>query len=439
MNGTASNEQKQSSATPKKFLFVTTYGDGLCLAVQLKKEGCPVKFYIKGKHEQDVGEGFVDKVEDWQKHKDWADVIVFDDVGWGEQADKLRKEGKKVVGGSVYTDKIEDDRDFGQEEMKSVGINVLPHWDFTNFDDAIKFVTENPGRYVIKPSGKAQDDKHLLFVGQEEDGKDILQMLSRYKKSWGKYIKMFQLQKFVSGVEVACGAFFNGKEFIAPFNINFEHKKMFPGDIGPATGEMGTSMYWSDKSALFDQTLTKMQQKLAASGYVGYMDINCIVNARGVYPLEFTSRFGYPTIPIQMEGMLSPVGEFLAAIAAGEKYPLRVKKGFQLGVVIAVPPFPFDDPAAFKRYSQDAIIMFKKPIASGLWVCQVKQVEDDWRLAGDAGYVMVVTGAGSTMDDARKEAYNKVKNIMIPNMFYRTDIGKRWSDDSDRLQTWGYL
>ena len=39
---------------------------------------------------------------------------------------------------------------------------------------------------------------------------------------------------------MAVGAFFNGNDFIYPINVNFEHKKLFPGDIGPFTGEMGT-------------------------------------------------------------------------------------------------------------------------------------------------------------------------------------------------------
>lgn len=43
------------------------------------------------------------------------------------------------------------------------------------------------------------------------------------------------------------------------------------------------------------------------------------------------------------------------------------------------------------------------------------------------------------MDDARREAYSRVRNIQIPNMFYRTDIGERWHRDSDLLQTWGLL
>ena len=60
-------------------------------------------------------------------------------------------------------------------------------------------------------------------------------------------------------------------------------------------------------------------------------------------------------------------------------------------------------------------------------------------MAGQSGYALIVTGSGSTMTDARKQAYNRVSNIMIPNMFYRTDIGEKWTEDSDRLQTWGYL
>ncbi|MEW5760178.1 MAG: phosphoribosylglycinamide synthetase C domain-containing protein [Candidatus Thermoplasmatota archaeon] len=428
------------SQTPKKkFLFVSFEGLIGDLAWQVKKEGHEVKYFIQSKNDKDVCDGFVDKIDDWNLEKDWADVIVFDDIGFGETADKLRKEGKLVVGGSVYTDKLEEDRDFGQEEMKNVGMHILPKWNFTNFDDAIKFVGETPNRYVIKPSGKAQEEKELLFIGQEEDGKDIIEVLQLYKKNWSKKIKVFQIQKFASGVEVAVGAFFNGKEFIAPININFEHKRMFPGDIGPSTGEMGTSMFWCPQNAIFNETLGKMKSKLEECGYVGYIDINCIANGRGIHPLEFTSRFGYPTISIQMEGVASSWGDFLYALAKGEAYQLKTKKGFQIGVVIAVPPFPFRDIDAFRRYSEDATILFKKPIADGVHLGDVKLVDNDWRLAGTSGYALVITGSGTTMVEARRQAYQRVKNIMIPNMFYRTDIGTRWLEDCDKLYTWGYL
>ncbi|MGI0036328.1 MAG: hypothetical protein ACRD98_10715, partial [Nitrososphaera sp.] len=115
-----------------------------------------------------------------------------------------------------------------------------------------------------------------------------------------------------------------------------------------------TSMLWSQKSKIFELTLGRMKERLVESGYVGYIDINCIANTKSIYPLEFTSRFGYPTISIQMEGVTSEWGKFLSSLAGGNGNELRTKKGFQVGVVVALPPFPFNDERTFKKYSEDA-------------------------------------------------------------------------------------
>lgn len=422
-----------------KFLFVSSFGSILDLAWQVRREGAEVRMWIQSRREKDIGDGFVEKVDDWEAHSDWADTIIFDDTGFGAICERLRREGKAVVGGTAYTDRLEEDRDFGQQEFKAAGLSILPCWDFDSFDAAIEFVRKNPERYVVKPNGKAQNEKVLSYVGQEEDGRDIVTMLNFYKRGWGSKIKGFQLQKFASGVEVAIGAFFNGKEFILPACVNFEHKRLFNDDIGPSTGEMGTSMFWTGASTLFKAALAPFQARLAEVGYAGYFDINCIANYRGIVPLEATPRFGYPTINIQMEGVLSRWGDLLAALARGQPFNLRTKKGFQMGVVVAVPPFPFEDPAAFRKYSEDAVIIFKRELADGIHPCDVKIVEGDWRLAGSSGYALVVTGSANTMIDARKEAYNRLRNILIPNMFYRTDIGERWARDGDLLQSWGLL
>jgi phosphoribosylamine--glycine ligase len=145
---------------------------------------------------------------DWRRDVDWAGVIVFDDVlGQGTEAQKLRQEGKLVVGGTPYTDRLQDDRAFGQKELQAAGVSIIPQRDFTSFDDAIDFVRTNPNRYVIKPSRAAQNVKGLLFGGEEEDGQEVSQVLDGYKKAWSDRIREFQLQRRIVGVEVATGAF----------------------------------------------------------------------------------------------------------------------------------------------------------------------------------------------------------------------------------------
>ena len=424
---------------PKNFLFISLdalIGD---IAWQIIKEGHNVKYYIKANEEKEVADGFVPKGDNWENEVDWADIIVFDDVlGQGTIAKKLRDQGKLVIGGTPYTDKLEDNRAFGQEELKNFGVPIIPYKDFISFNEAIDFIRYNPGKYVLKPSGEAQNIKGLLFISEEDDGKDLIQVLGDYKKAWAKKIPSFQLQKRITGVEIAVGAFFNGKNFIYPINVNFEHKKLFPGNLGPSTGEMGTSMFWSGPNKIFNHTLKIFENKLAEEGYVGYIDLNCIVNNYGIYPLEWTARFGYPTISIQHEGMITPMGEFLYDLARGNTPKLRVRSGFQIGVRVVVPPFPFTDKETFEVKSKDSIVYFKKP-TNGVHIEDVKLVNGEWVVTGTAGVVVIVCGIGQTMKLAQHQVYNRIKNITIPHMYYRTDIGDRWYEDSDKLHSWGYL
>lgn len=423
----------------KRFLFVSYVGLITDLAWQVKKEGHDVKAWIK--YEDDgIGDGFFEKTKNWKGAVDWADVIVFDDtLGFGSHAKRLRAQGKLVFGGTPYTDKLEDDRAFGQEELKKHGISIVSYKTFNDFDEAIVYVRENPGPYVVKPSGAAANDKGLVFVGMEEDGSDVIRVLETYRRVWSSKVKVFQLQKKVMGVEVAVGAFFNGKKFITPVNINFEHKKLFPGEVGPSTGEMGTSMFWSSPNRLFNATLNKFEETLAAEKFVGYIDLNCIVNNYGIYPLEFTTRIGYPTIHIQQEGIIMPSGEFIYNLASGNDFEIRTKKGFQVGVLLAVAPFPFEDKRLFYQTSKDTTIVFKNGHDSGVHIGDVKLINNEWIVAGYSGSVVIIVGSGQTMKQAQQQAYGRIQNILIPNMYYRTDIGDRWAEDSDKLHNWGYL
>jgi len=425
---------------PAKFLFVSYDGLISDIAWRVTAEGNDVRYFISNPVEKDIGDGFVPKVDEWEPHVDWADVVVFDDVlGHGEMADRVRKQGKAVVGGTPYTDRLEDDRTFGQEELKKHGVSIIPFQEFSDFDSAIAYVEAHPAAYVIKPSGEAQNIKRLLFVGQEDDGKDVIHVLRSYKAVYADTVKIFQLQRRMRGVEMAVGAFFNGHEFMMPINVNFEHKPLFPGNIGPATGEMGTCMYWSGPNKVFAATLAKLEKKLRDERYVGYIDVNCIVNGQGIYPLEFTARFGYPTICIQSDGIAMPMGEFLRGMAEGSLTNFKTKKGFQIGLRVVVPPFPFHDPKTFEANSKDRVIIFRKPNFEGIHIEDVRLVNGEWLITGHTGVALVVTGLGISVKQAQQQAYQRVKNILIPNMYYRTDIGDRWFEDHDKLHSWGYL
>jgi phosphoribosylamine--glycine ligase len=419
------------------FLVISIEGLSGDIAWQLTKEGHSVRVYIK--ETTDANNGFFEKISRWQRFVDWADVVLFDDIGFGQVADALRKKGKLVVGGSSYTDRLEEDRAFAHREMQSYGIPTLPQWEFHHILDAIRFLRTQPGRYVLKPCGNTPSHmKDLLIVSEDEAGRDLEAFLNKNKRLLSRWLRRFQLQEHARGVEVATGLFFNGSDFVLPLNINFEYKRLFPGDLGPFTGEMGTLMYWSNSSCIFDLTLARMKRAFKKSGYVGYLDLNCIVNAKGIFPLEFTCRFGYPTISVQMEGFACNLGEFLYSLARGHAKRLDVQPGYYAGVVVAVPPFPFEDRTRLALY-RDLPIIFRVPNPAGIHLGDAKLRQGQWHTNGQSGYVVVVTGSGPTVARTLRQVRQRVRQICLPGKFYRNDIGERWQRESRKLLKWGFL
>ncbi|AUG46935.1 phosphoribosylamine--glycine ligase [Haloarcula taiwanensis] len=435
------------------------------IAWQVAREGHDVKYYIEADSDREIADGFVPKTDDWRTEVEWADVIIFDDiwvgsdVGTGELARELRAEGHAVVGGTPNTDRLEEDRGYAMAILEEHGVNTIEHHVFEDFDAGIRHVQKDSAPYVIKPLGEVQNVKRLLYVGNEDDGSDVVDVLRAYKKAWGHRMKGFQLQRKVEGVEVAVCGFFNGESFVEPINFNFEHKKLFPGNIGPSTGEMGTSMFWAGRNELFTETLGKLEGWLAGEEYVGSIDINCIVNEDGIYPLEFTPRFGYPTVTLQEESFESGTGQFFLDLANGRDPGLEVHRGYQIAVRVVLPPFPFDDQETYDENSRNAAVVFESDSRDGIHIEDAKRVpvegaersagersepeaavDGQWRVAGESGMPLVVTGKGETMQAAREQAYERIDDILIPNCYYRDDIGERWIDgDGDRLQAWGYL
>lgn len=428
-----------------KVLFISKELIAGDLAYRLKQEGCDVKLFIQDENEKECFDGMVEKTNNWESELTWVGkdgLIIFDDVGYGNIQDKLRKDGYLVIGGSGDGDRLELDRIYGQKILKSTGV-LSDGFETKRFtiQSAIAFVKKHKGTWVAK-----QNDHNtaLNYVGKVEDGSDMVSVLENYKNILGSSCSI-SLQKKANGVEIAIGRFFNGKKWLGPSVINFEHKHLCNDDIGPLGGETGTLMWYekNDSNKLFQKTLAKLETHLKKSRYVGYVDINCIVNRNEIYPLEITSRFGSSTIETQDEIQISPWKEFLLALAKGENYDLKYKKKYAVNVALTIPPFPYK--TSDKNILNSGINIFfatnlsKEDFAhihyEGVLIDKKK-----YYTAGNSGYVVYITGTGSSVQQAREKVYNIIDRIIIPKMFYRTDIGLRFiRKDQKLLKKWGWI
>ena len=274
--------------------------------LRLAAAGHQVRVYIRDFDELGVMDGMLERVDDYRAELGWVraagddGVIVFETAEHGEEQDALRREGFAVIGGSALGDRLENDRAFGQEVLAELGMQTLPVRRFDRFAEGIAFIREHPARYVFKLDGGALASWRN-YVGQADDGADVIALLLGQEQrlaAVGEANTSFILMKHVQGVETGVGAYFNGERFLTPACLDWEHKRFFPQDLGELTGEMGTLVTYEGSTRLFELTLAKLAPRLRDGGYVGYVNLNTIINQDGVWPLELTCRFGYPGFAI---------------------------------------------------------------------------------------------------------------------------------------------
>lgn len=422
------------------------WGAAVPLGIHFLEYGHKVKMYIDDKDSSDVGNGFVDKVEDWKELLGGCDLLVCDDTHIAKFTDKFRDQGIPVIGGTVLTDALEEDRGMGQKLFKSVGLDVLESREFKTIEEAISYVQENPKPYVVKVSGVAQNDKTSTYVGQMDDGSDIVPVLEHMAEKLEKGVKGVEIQEKVEGIEVGISGFFNGEKFIGPCQVNFEHKALMPWStqkgIGPLTGEMGTSAYWMDQTVpLFQKVLAPMVKPLKGLGYHGDFDINCIVSEGKIYPLEMTNRFGWPSLLMQLETLKdNDLAEFFMALATGKDFDLSVSDLVSLCVVIGVPPLPYFSDEIFDKYSKDMPVLFLDgQVPEGLYPGEAKKEGDQWKVAGTSGCLAVAAAGGHSIEECADQAYQIADQVIVPNKMVRNDIGSTTEEAYEELQELGLL
>lgn len=435
-----------------RVLLVDNAGLMTDFALRCQEAGHEVRWFIRrSRTTMKIGEGLLTGrsklVPDYHEWMRWADIVVMsDNVRYLHEVDHWRnREDMLIVGACPESARWETDRQFGQALMKKRGLPVPEFRQFTDYDSAIAYVKRENRAFVSKPCGD-EEDKSLSYVAKSPA--DLVYMLERWKKQ-KRHKDAFILQERVKGTEMAVGGWFGPGGFIEGWHENFEFKKLMAGDTGPATGEMGTVIRATRKSKLADKVIKPFEEDLHRIGYVGYVDVNCIIDEKGVpWPLEFTMRPGWPTFNIQMAMLKGDPVEWLADLALG-----RDAKPFSLdevavGVVLAMPDFPYSretrkDVIGIPIYGIDGRNRQNIHPCEVMWGEAPQDVNGKvvtlpcMVTAGD--YLLVGTGTGESVRAARAKAYRVLESLEVPNSpFWRPDIGSRLKKQLPTIQSLGY-
>lgn len=432
-----------------KLLIIDYEGFGLALALRARDAGHEVKLWnprTRAGKDQLVGKGFdgIEKVREWQPAMRAADLVLpTDNAHYIDELEAFFVRGFPIFGCNRAGARLELDRVHGLEVLQEYGVEVNGYEAFHNYDKAIEYVLKNGKAYASKPLGDGA--KGLSYVGKSPA--DLVFKLKRWKKK-NELKDGFLLQELVKGQEMAVGGWFGPGGFSRSICENWEEKRLMNDGLGINTGEQGTVLRYVEKSKLFTEVMEPLTEYLHRINYVGYVDLNCIINAKGqAIPLEWTTRFGWPLVNIQAflhEG--DPIAWMKDALEGRDT--LRTKRDVAVGVVMSHGDYPYsketpETNSGFPLYGivprierSVAFVKVMKDLAPMQIGAKVVDVETTVT-AGD--YVLVATGLGKSVQQAAERVYETVWAIDLPsNRMFRTDIGKRLKDDLVELKRHGY-
>jgi len=419
-----------------RVLLICDAGDGLLdLALRATASGHDVRVFIRkyDKLTRPIGKGLIDLIPDWRGAMDWADLVILEGNGvYLADMAVWQRRGVKIIGGTPESAAWELDRKKGMEVFRKAGIPVPEFREFTDYEEAIRYVEKRGEVFYSKPCSDTADKSLSAKTGIPEDPS---WMLRKWKKKHGRPPCPFLLQEGIDGIEFAVGAWVGPAGFADGWEENFEHKRFCAGDIGPNTGEMGTVLRYTRNSKLARLVLSPLEALLDELGYVGNVDVNCMIDSHGsAWPLEFTMRLGWPAFNIETDLFACDPIDFLYAVAAGE--PTRGAHHLDqvaVGVVLALPPYPSPP----RDYAEIVGVPLYNA-GEGWHPCELMgDQEADYSSAGH--YLGVATGTGETVRQAMRGAYKTLRRISMPaSPFYRNDIGNGLRKQLPQLQEHGY-
>ncbi len=408
--------------------------------LSLQREGHDVRVCAQEPGERAFG-GLIDTVADWRAELGWVGrdgIILFEGVGQGATQDALRAEGYRVVGGSAFGDRLEQERGFGQAVLRDAGLPIAQSTALPGPAAALDWIARHPGRTVLKWDGT----RNQTYVGDHPRGDDVAFQLRRATPDEGGVLLMERLE----GVEIGVGAYFDGHAFLRPACLDFEYKRFFAGDMGEMTGEMGTLASYDGAGRLFDATLDRIAPLFARARHVGYVNLNLIVNERGAWPLEFTCRIGNPGFAVLAALQRDGWGDLLARMAArdgeGRAGRFATLPGWAVCIVLTVPPFPARRDAAAPE--DDPPLFFRDPPqgdeTAHYHPVDMRQDAGQLLIHRRSGHAMIVTGTGPTVRAAQDAARARARNVIAPELRWRPDIGDRYlTGEQARLHALGWL
>ena len=337
--------------------------------------------------------------------------------------DTFRAAGLVIFGPDRQAAQLEGSKRFAKDFMQKYGVKTAAYASFREFDAALAYVQDCAYPTVVKASGLAAG-KGVVICHNRAEAEAALRAMMESRR-FGEAGAEVVIEEFLDGYECSLLSFCDSRA-IVPLVSARDHKTIGEGNTGENTGGMGViaphPRFGEAEMAAFRRDILEPTLKgIQAEGmdFAGVIFFGLMVNASGVYLLEYNMRFGDPetqaVLPLMQSELLDAVQAALdrrlddnafrwqdahacCVVAASAGYPGEFRSGLPI--------------EGLERARFHGLVF----IAGAKTECGAMQTS--------GGRVLNCVGVAPTASEARQKAYDAIAQVQFDGITYRRDIGQ---------------
>jgi phosphoribosylamine--glycine ligase len=354
-------------------------------------------------------------------------------------ADRLRADGRRVVGPGAAGARLEGSKAFMKDTLAAAGVPTARYGVFAGAADARDFLRTLPGPWVVKTDGLAAGKGVLVAHELAEAEADVVEKLSG--RAFGEAGRTVVVEEGLVGVECSLLVLCDGTTAV-PLPPARDFKRVGDGDTGPNTGGMGAFSPVPDVDAplvsrIMDEAVLPLVAELRRRGidYRGVLYAGLMLTAGGPRIIEYNVRFGDPEAQVVLGLLAGDPVELLGAVADGTlgSHPAPKESG-EASVIVVLAAAGY--PGAVR--SGDPIVglapdgQLAEPVPGVTVHHSGTARPDGGPFVTAGGRVLGLTAVAGSLAEARTRAYAAAGSVTFDGVHYRGDIAEAAVAGADR-------
>lgn len=342
--------------------------------------------------------------------------------------DAFQEAKLRVFGPSRAAAELEGSKVFCKNLLRTADVPTADYQAFRDAESALNFLRNREDVPVVVKADGLAAGKGVFVCAQRAEAIDAVQRIAK-DKEFGAAGNQLVIEERLDGEEASILVVTDGRTILTLPTAQ-DHKRAHDGDQGPNTGGMGA---YSPAPLITEAMLRDIEQKILVPTvhamkrgrrpFRGCLYAGLMITNQGPKVLEYNVRFGDPECQPLLMRLQGDLVALYSAVAEGrldEIEPPAWDPRPAVCVVMASNGYPgsYEKGKPIRGLEEAAKVPDVKVFHAGTRL-------SDGNVLTDGGRVLGVTAVGSSIANAKLQAYTAVKAIRWEGAWCRKDISDK--------------